>query len=403
MGMDESLKSEDYLPEIEKEIQLLKEKREKIRRDSKEKLTAEKDLDSKYLKFQEELNRIKYEVTQKMNEIQEIKATITEIEKAIKIKEMNINQFERLQESKVILSDIPVSMCPVCFQDITEEMRSREEELKCILCNRKLKIVEDYNFSVELARIKEEIDEFQMVSEHRKKELKGMKFQYKNLLERQNEIMEEMDMISLDYIPSLDLFENVVEQIGNLEAKKNELKYFNTLNQKILNLQERLRDIDEELINVKDQMKSANERKVHDENKIKELISYMDDFLRNSGYRDYQKVTLNAKYEPIINGRDYKKASASQIVRTVIAYYYAFLKYSVNKDSNFPKFLMIDSPKQQDLNYEDFISIIETMAELEETNKDFQLIVTSVEVPDSVKKLVIRHFKEEEYLAIPCD
>ena len=76
--------------------------------------------------------------------------------------------------------------------------------------------------------------------------------------------------------------------------------------------------------------------------------------------------------------------------------------HSKDVDSNFPKFLIIDSPKQQDLNYEDYISIIEQIARLEVVNEDFQLIVTSVEVPDSVEKLIIRHFEEEEYLAVPC-
>lgn len=149
-------------------------------------------------------------------------------------------------------------------------------------------------------------------------------------------------------------------------------------------------------------MKSANERKKNDEKKFEKLIRYIDDFLKNSGYRDYEEIALNDKYEPIINNKHYKNASASEKVRTVIAYYFAFLRYSIENDSKFPKFLIIDSPKQQDLNYEDYISIIENMAKLEETNKDFQLIVTSVEVPDSVKNLVTRHFKEKEYLAIPC-
>ena len=402
MGIDEILKSLSYLSEIEKEIKMLKEKRENIRSKSKEKLTADEELNSKYLTFQDELNKIKSEITQKMEEIQEIEATLHEIEKAIKVKKMNISQFERLQESKVILSDIPVSTCPVCFQEITDEMREREEEIRCVLCNRELKKVADYNFSIEIARIKTEIDEFQKVHDHRQNELKGRNYQYTNLLDHQKETIEEMDMISIDFVPSLDLFENVVERIGNLEAKKNELKYFNTLNKKILNLQESLEEVDGELLEIKEKMKSANERKKNDENKIEKLITYMDDFLKNSGYRDYEEAALNDKYEPIINNRYYKNASASEKVRTVVAYYFAFLRYSIENDSNFPKFLIIDSPKQQDLNYDDYISIIELMAKLGEANKDFQLIVTSVETPESVKKLVIRHFKEEEYLAIPC-
>lgn len=403
MGIDENLKSLNYLSEIEKEIKKLKEKRENIRRKSREKLTSNEELNSKYLTFQDELIRSKSEIIQKMEEIQEIEATLQEIKKAIEVKKMNISQFERLQESKVILSDIPVSTCPVCFQEITDEMRYREEELKCVLCNRELKKITDYKFSIEIARINSEIDEFQQVYEHRQSELKGRKYQYTNLLDHQKETIEEMDIISIDFVPSLDIFENVVERIGNLEAKKNELKYFNTLNKKILNLQESLKEIDEELLGIKEKMKSVKDRKKNDENKIEKFTAYMDDFLRNSGYRDYENLTLSDKYEPMINNKYYKNASASEVVRTVVAYYLAFLRYSIENKSKFPKFLIIDSPKQQDIDYEDYISIIESMTKLEETNKDFQLIVTSVDVPDSVKKLVARHFKEEEYLAIPCN
>lgn len=172
------------------------------------------------------------------------------------------------------------------------------------------------------------------------------------------------------------------------------------LNKKVNSLDKSLIKLDEKLLIINKKKKNAKAQASEDKEKIKKLTSYMDYFLRKSGYLDYEEIKLNKNHIPKINSKDYQSVSDSQRIRTVIAYYYAFLRYSIEQESNFPSFLMIDSPKQQDIEYKDFISIIETLAELEKDKEKFQLIVASVEVLDTVKNLVIR--KLDDYLAKPC-
>ena len=50
---------------------------------------------------------------------------------------------QRIKASSTILNSIDFSICPRCLQDITPEMRIREQYARCCLCNRPLTTTSD--------------------------------------------------------------------------------------------------------------------------------------------------------------------------------------------------------------------------------------------------------------------
>jgi len=130
---------------------------------------------------------------------------------------MSLTQFDKANESYTLLSEVPISHCPACFQEVTEEINKRIHSSICILCDRKLPILEEINFEDEKEKIKLEIEELNFLYENRREQLERIKERYNNLLDKEQSVIKEIEEISLNYIPKLDKFENYVEEIVKLE------------------------------------------------------------------------------------------------------------------------------------------------------------------------------------------
>lgn len=340
------------------------------------------------------------------NELNEIRKVIFELElnlnetkKAKKLKEMNLTQFDRLNESYTLLSEIPISHCPACFQEVTEEMNKRIQSSRCILCDRKLPIQEEIDFEDEKEKIKLEIEELNFLRDNRREQLEQTKQRYNNLLDKEQSVIKEIEEISINYIPKLDKFENYVEEIGKLEEKIDKLKQYEKIQKKILNIDEEIIEIDKKLEIIESQRNEIIHAREKDQQKLEQLTKEIEYFLKVSKFRDFKKLVLDDKYLPIIDNENYKKFSDSQRVRVIIAYHYGILRYSIKNDTDYPRFLIIDAPNQQDIAVEDLDSIYMTLADLNDDKEKFQLIITATSIPETLSSLRIRDLKK--YLAQP--
>ncbi|KKM62025.1 hypothetical protein LCGC14_1525870 [marine sediment metagenome] len=312
---------------------------------------------------------------------------------------MNLTQFDRLSESHTLLSDVPISHCPACFQEITEEMNKRIHSSRCILCDRKLPIQEKIDFEDEKEKIKLEIEELNFLQENRRELFERTNKRYNDLLNKEQSLIKEIEEISLNYIPKLDKFENYVEEIGKLGEKIDKLKQFEKIQKKFLNIDEEIIEIDKTLEIIESQKNEIIHTKEEDQQKLNHLTKEIEYFLKISKFRNFKKLVLDDKYLPIIDNENYKKFSDSQRVRVIIAYHYGILRYSIKNDTNYPRFLIIDAPNQQDIDVKDLGLIYMTLADLNDDKEKFQLIIAATSIPETLSLLIIRDLKK--YLAQP--
>ncbi|UPG66091.1 hypothetical protein [Metabacillus endolithicus] len=98
--------------------------------------------------------------------------------------------------------------------------------------------------------------------------------------------------------------------------------------------------------------------------------------------RIYEQIKIDIEdYYPKIDGVNlYNITSSSGLIRIILSYYLALLKTSlIYEDStNHPFFLVMDEPRQQNLDFDTFNHFLEQLYEIkEEYPKQFQVIVAS--------------------------
>ncbi|NRF34941.1 hypothetical protein HRF58_09510 [Bacillus velezensis] len=223
-------------------------------------------------------------------------------------------------------------------------MNSYEDQLKP-------QSMEQYNyFSREVGRIENSIKEL----EKDKKVLR----KYENITKEKNEVADKM--------------KNLKKYIKDAKASED------LDNKKLETFKEKFKNILFELDFLKDGFDTA---KVDDLDKsIKEKGNKTVSVIT----RIYEQIIIDREdYYPKIDGVNlYNITSSSGLIRIILSYYLALLKTSLlYKDStNHPFFLILDEPRQQNLDFDTFNHFLEQLYEIkEEYPKQFQVIIASSE------------------------
>lgn len=125
---------------------------------------------------------------------------------------------------------------------------------------------------------------------------------------------------------------------------------------------------------------------------------YTSAFISNNGpFRDFESVKLDREsYMPFINGLAYNRFSTVQTNLAVLGYHYALLRYSLNHESNYPRFLMIDTPNKGDMGEDTYEKMMRKFGALCDEKESFQLIIATREIPDDMQRDNL--FQLEDYL-----
>ncbi len=117
---------------------------------------------------------------------------------------------------------------------------------------------------------------------------------------------------------------------------------------------------------------------------LKDLDFIKDGFdgvkLKDATRKIFNKIKIDENdYKPKIEGKNlYYITSSSGLIRIIISYYLALLKTSVEKNTNFPRILILDEPRQQNLDIETFKKFTDVLLEFADLHKsEIQIIFTS--------------------------
>ncbi|MBK3519715.1 SMC family protein [Carboxylicivirga marina] len=325
------------------------------------------------------------------------------------IDRIKLNKHKNKQLSKIeeFSLDLKVSICPICEKPLGDN-----EENECRLCHSDIKrkistpsqnldFLEDeeksfknvlrskqleYRKELEVSqRLKDKLDNTEKILEHQISTFSG------KALSSYREKVIKVDSLYKE----IDRYERIKSRWKDLDILRAELKVkeakSNRLKQKIDNYLETSSDI-EILKSILDNLKSN----------VRELgLFKAKEYLINQ-----IKIDSTDNYTPYLDSYDiYNISSSSDNVRIILSYYMALLQTSIQlKDKTkirFPNILILDEPKQQNLDNKSLISSIDLFENT--LNSDGQVILTTYSELKSDRDRLKNYFchemkNEQDYL-----
>lgn len=389
--------------ELEIQIKILNENITKI------KSLTNKEIDN-YESYKGKYNNL-CEVSDKYSEeIVILKKQISQYKNYINKIDEQIRNLDRLKTAKRLIGSIPVKKCPNCFNEIKENLNIDN----CSLCGgefQKIKIAGNddlYKYIVD------EKKDFLKLVDAKNKKIESYENKIK-LLDLDKKQMKQM-INSIEYSLDGDELKNYFKNVYELGKSQNQIKTLYK-EQIILEKIEKFKNqiIAEENSEIDIDIDSIDEESgISDYDKINYFQSEFRNLLQgldfikdgmntnnNTTNNIYEIYIDNNSYKPKIKDKNlYNITSSSGFIRILLAYYLALLKtgYHYKNKTNHPLLLILDEPKQQNLDDATYEKFTEILYKLCKENSDIQVIITSGSIGKIQKENIPVNLGEKDYL-----
>jgi len=336
--------------------------------DSNEKLRDSlKTLDFQYRKASEKVEKISIEISGYESYIFRINA--------------NKYKNKQLKRIKELSTDLNIKACPVCEAKLQEQ-----QDDECILCHseisKKISTPEQ-----NLAFLEDEENTF-------KKVIKQRILDRRKILEQRNVIRDKIK----EYESQLEHqtktfagkeFADLRKRILDADSTYKEMEKYSRIAQRWEDLKPLRRDITItglELDKLNEKV-SQYKQTVNDQNIINSITNYVQSnvtslglFKGNQSLISSIKVDNNDNYAPYLDNYDiYNISSSSDNIRIILSYYLSLLQTSIKFKTldtiSFPNILILDEPKQQNLDNDSLIDCVSVIENIPSDNA--QVILTT--------------------------
>jgi len=311
------------------------------------------------------------------------------------IERIQSNKFKNKQLKKIeeLSLDLNIGTCPICEQPL---VGVSDEE--CILCHtttknristpsQNLNFLEDEEKSFKnVLRSKQlEYRKELQISQDLKDKIKTTE----KLLEHQTDTFT--GKILTNYRNNVIELDNIFKNIEKFERIKERWDELNVLRDEILEnvgQSTQLKSKIDSYSNSDSDSKILSSIKNHFKNNVRELGL----FKAKEELINKIKIDSTDNYSPYLDSFDiYNISSSSDNVRIILSYYMALLQTSISLKEKtkikFPNILILDEPKQQNLDNKSLISCIKLFEEIPQTNSQVILTTYSENKQDRTKFL----------------
>ncbi|MFA5888222.1 MAG: hypothetical protein WC852_05940 [Candidatus Nanoarchaeia archaeon] len=317
--------------------------------------------------------------------------------------ELNKRKNSQLNKINQLSDELNISFCPLCQTELNQN-----EEDTCRLCKSVIKNISTPEENI--CFLEDEKASFEKIIVIKNIELEKAKKSYEDIVETERQLKERIDFQLKTYYG--DELDKRREKIAEADAIRSDIdKYI-----KIINQWKQLDPIRKEistLINkekdLKEKIKKYTET-INDQNTLSTILSNFKgniSKLRLFKSRDELIKEIRLDYEenytPYLPNDDlYNISSSSDNIRIIISYYLALLQTSLQIDSSpirFPNLLILDEPKQQNLDSNEISSCIKIIESF--PKKAWQIILTTYQEQDKdiFKKNITYEMKDsKDYL-----
>lgn len=246
--------------------------------------------------------------------------------------------------------------CPTCGQEFTENLidmapeslvMSIDESLEFI--KQQIKAFKDVSESYKFQKSKKSL-ELKIIKSSLSETRTTLRKLHENILTPGITIKEEELRKIIKLENKLDSYKEAIKSLANLRLE------FDAIHRSYTSLIKKRR-------NLPDSILSSSDNK-----KIKELESYLRELLVNYGFSSFTPDRLEISketYLPTREGFDIGfDTSASDGIRLIWSYLLSLFKLSMEFDTNHPKLVVFDEPRQQEANKLSFTSLLRSAAEI---------------------------------------
>jgi hypothetical protein len=315
---------------------------------------------------------------------------ITSYENYIDRININRNKNRQLKKIEGISPELNISTCPVC-----ETVLLDHDEGSCKLCHQDLKrkiSTPDEN----LEFLEDEKSSFEKILTSKRLDLKKAKHRFQELKLKEKTIVESLDHQINTYIgPQLENYRQKAIELDMLfkEIELHERTYEKW--KKLEALRKEIADLEKEDEGLKETIRKYQHSK-NDEAILSKLTAIFKETVKKlrllKGKDDLiSSIKIDDKdfYSPYLEEYDlYNISSSSDNVRIILSYYLALLQTSIESHSpkiRFPNLLILDEPKQQNLDNIDLNNFIDILEHL--PNDTCQVILTTFSETSKNKNL----------------
>lgn len=336
-----------------------------------------------------------------------LKKQNSQYEKYIESIEYEIKNLDRLNTAKRLIGSISVTKCPNCFSDITIDSSIDT----CSLCGNEFEEIKMAKNHELYKYLIDEKKDFLKLVDNKNRKITAYENKIK-LLDLDKEEMEKM-MNTIEYDLDGESLKNYSKNVYKLGMQQNELKAL-TKEQIVLNKIEKIKKQVNDIENIDTKVKKNNGgESISDDDKIHyfevkfiELLKNLD-FIKDgmnrltSSSNVYDIYIDKNSYKPKIKDKNlYNITSSSGFVRILLSYYVALLETACHykKYTNHPLILIIDEPKQQNLDNDTYEKFTNILYELCKNNRDIQVIITSGSIGTVKEENIAVNLGKDEYL-----
>ncbi|MEE3952812.1 AAA family ATPase [Peribacillus frigoritolerans] len=348
--------------------------------------------------------------------------------------QFDIEKNDKLKTAKKLIGILPIEKCPRCLNKITPDEELELSRNHCSLCGSEMQSVDNTKLTIEY--LKDELSDFKRLLELKQEarqetegKLTAARFELKEI---KTQMDEYDDLLKPKNLEQYVYYSREIGRISNsskeLEKEKEIISKYETLVKEKKEIQGKIDDLKtkkKDVLNKQDQDKKKIRffekefkkllikmdflRRGFEEKRIEEI---KEDLKKHNAKEEVQETVVQKIYSSIeIDTKDYNPkiermnlyniTSSSGLIRIILSYYTALLKTALRFKSeiNHPFLLILDEPRQQNLDMETFNAFLEELYSLQKNNPNqFQVILASSEKGSCNDNDIRVHLDENNYL-----
>lgn len=327
--------------------------------------------------------------------------------------DLEIMKLDKLNNAKRLISSLPVKECPHCFNEIELNPSVEIMSNRCFLCGNEIDKRKDSSRNEIYKYLKDERKDFTRFIQMKESELLKINSSLIIINLEIDEIKGMLDAVELELNPEfLNEYHLVSRNIGKLKSELSIIKKEKVILGKLKQVEDMIVSLEKE-IKAKRTLIKLISSKSDDKIKLEKFEEYFKEILLDLDFikegfdglelekaqkKYYDKIYIDRDtyYPKVEDNNLYNITSSSGFIRIMLAYYLAIMKVSINFTStNFPKILILDEPKQQNLDDGTFDKFTSYLKEFTK-DEDVQVIIASGNMGKLSNHDVLIHL--EDYL-----
>jgi len=354
--------------------------------------TLNKVFESSSDNIRDKIKALNYQLRKANEKVDKITLELSEYQSYLDRIQLNKYKNKQLKKIREFSTDLNIKICPIC-----ESRLLAHEENECILCHSDLsKKISTAEQNLEF--LEDEENTFKKVIEKRLLDRRRIFEQRNSAKDQIAELESELDHQITTYagndfailrqrILSADALHKELEKFSRISARWDDLKPLRAT----IKIDQVAYDKLKEQVNQYEQTESDQATIDTIRNFIQQNVRSLGLFKGNANLINSIKLDASDNYTPYLDNFDiYNISSSSDNIRIILSYYLALLQSSIERKDKgkivYPDVLILDEPKQQNLDNDSLIDCINVMTQI--PKESCQIILTTYsELPEDREKL----------------